>query len=147
MKGAAPEPIVYVAVVDSIGNWVYRLPADDAAAIWPGIGRKTAEARLPAHPVRTPESVNPCSGGYCAVFTSNCQASNVTDARAQGCGFNGDQGFCGNVWNDFADTKQPLFSVQLAPSRRDIVAFSSLIFFLSRLRVLHGIMRISSSLL
>lgn len=109
LKGAAPEPIVYVAVVDSIGNWVYRLPADDAAAIWPGIGRKTAEARLPAHPVRTPESVNPCSGGYCAVFTSNCQASNVTDARAQGCGFNGDQGFCGNVWNDFADTKQPLF--------------------------------------
>ena len=109
LHGDAAEPIVYVAVVDSVGNWVYRIPADEAAAIWPGIARKTSEARLPAHPARTPEAMNPCSGGYCAVFTSNCQAANVSAARAQGCGFNGDQGFCGNVWRSFADTNQPLF--------------------------------------
>ena len=36
----------YVAVVDSVGNWVYRLPADKANEIWPGIGRKTIEAKL-----------------------------------------------------------------------------------------------------
>jgi hypothetical protein len=104
-----PEPIVYVVVVDSVGNWVYRMPADEAEVIWPGISRKTTELRVQAAPSRTPSSVNPCSGGFCAVFTSNCQARNVTDARAQGCGFNGDQGFCGNVWANFEDTKQPLF--------------------------------------
>ena len=40
--------IRYVAVVDSVGNWVYRLPADRANEIWPGIGRKSIEARLQA---------------------------------------------------------------------------------------------------
>ena len=43
------------------------------------------------------------------MFTSNCQARSVADARAQQCGFNGDQGFCGNVFASFADTGQPLF--------------------------------------
>ena len=42
-------------------------------------------------------------------FTSNCQARNVTQARAQQCGFNGDQGFCGNWFSLMADTGQPLF--------------------------------------
>ena len=110
MKGGKPpQPIVYVAVIDSVGNWLYRLPADEADAIWPGIARRTAAATLPAAPSRTPAEVNPCTGGYCLVFTSNCQARSVADARAQQCGFNGDQGFCGNVFASFADTGQPLF--------------------------------------
>lgn len=29
-----PETVIYVAVVDSVGNWVYRLPADKAESIW-----------------------------------------------------------------------------------------------------------------
>jgi hypothetical protein len=107
--GVAAEPYVFVVVVDSVGNWVYRIPADEAAQIWPGISRKTAERRLPAAPSRTPEAVNPCDKGFCAVFTSNCQASNVTAAQAQGCGFNGNQGFCGNAFQSFADTGQPLY--------------------------------------
>ena len=105
----AIQPFIYVIVVDSVGNYVYRLPADEASTIWPGIARKTTEARLPAAPLRTPEKVNPCDGtGFCVVFTSNCQALNVSDARAQGCGFNGDQGFCGNTFAGFANTEQPL---------------------------------------
>ena len=110
-KRNKPIPYVYVAVVDSVGNYLYRLPADEASSIWPGIGRRTVEARLPAAPVVTPRSVNPCAGDgdYCLVFTSNCQAANVSAARAQGCGFNGDQGFCGNTFRNFADTRQPLF--------------------------------------
>ena len=160
---ASAIPFLYVAVVDSVGNWVYRIPADAASEIWPGprarphacpnlarvqasltpcclalwvyvcrdhrslwlesrragLGRKTAAARVRGAPTRTPNTMNPCNSstdghggaatGFCAVFTSNCQATNVTDARKQGCGFNGDQGWCGNIWASFADTKQPLF--------------------------------------
>ena len=105
----ATEPIVYVAVVDKVGNWVYRLPADQAETIWPGVGRKSAEARIQAAPTTTPTEMNPCTGGYCAVFTSNCQATTVAAARAQQCGFNGDQGFCGQYTTHFANTGQPLY--------------------------------------
>ena len=114
--GTSPSPIhgkcgpyIFVAVVDSVGNWVYRIPSEEADSIWPGISRKTIESRLPAAPKRTPEAMNPCNKGFCAVFTSNCQAANVTEARAQGCGFNGNQGFCGNVFRQFANTNQPLY--------------------------------------
>ena len=103
-----PEPVVYVAVVDSVGNWVYRLPADEAEAIWLGIGRKSVAPTVRAAPKRRPAAVNPCTDGYCVVFTSNCQATTADAARAQGCGFNGDQGFCGNWFARMADTKQPL---------------------------------------
>jgi hypothetical protein len=35
------EPIVYVAVVDSVGVWVYRIPSIDLESelIWKGLGR------------------------------------------------------------------------------------------------------------
>ena len=109
IHGKKPEPYVFVAIVDSVGNWVYRIPADEASDIWPGISRKTTASRLQASPTRTPVAMNPCNKGFCAVFTSNCQATNVTEAQAQGCGFNGNQGFCGNVFRQFADTNQPLY--------------------------------------
>ena len=103
------EPVVYVAVVDKVGNWVYRIPADEAAAIWPGIGRKKAAPTVTSAPAKRPTSMNPCTTDFCATFTSNCQATNVSAARAQNCPFNGDQGFCGNWFSPFADTHQPLF--------------------------------------
>lgn len=114
----AAEPIVYVAVVDSVGNWVYRLPADHAQQIWPGIGRTSIADTLPAKPAQRPEAVNPCKEGYCLVFTSNCQAKSVGDARAQNCPFNGDQGWCGNWFDGFADTGQPL--VPADDCKRDV---------------------------
>lgn len=107
-SGEKPEPIVFVAVVDSVGTWVYRLPADRADKIWPGIGRKTIEAKLQAAPAETAPQVNPCTTDYCLVFTSNCQATNVSAARSQQCGFNGDQGWCGNVFSEMVATGQPL---------------------------------------
>eukprot|EP00666_Eupelagonemidae_sp_cell4sb_P009209 gene9209-3501_t len=117
MDRDSPEPIVYVAVVDSVGNWVYRIPASQVEKVWPGIGRRTISDTVQAAPSR-PAMMNPCTGGYgwsfkdppprCAVFTSNCQATNATAARAQGCRWNGEQGFCGNWFAALADTKQPL---------------------------------------
>ena len=104
----ASEPVVYVAVIDSVGNWVYRLPAAEVSSIWPGISRKRIERSLQAAPARRPDAVNPCKGGYCYIFTSNCQATSVEEARAQGCGFNADQGFCGNWFARMVDTRQPL---------------------------------------
>jgi hypothetical protein len=106
----APEPIVYVAVVDSVGNYVYRIPAADVESVWPGIGRKTINATLPAAPTQTPTSVNPCVGDYCMTFTSNCQASNHRDAVAQECAApRPTDGFCGNWFASMADTGQPLY--------------------------------------
>ena len=50
-----PEPIVYVAVADSVGNWVYRMPADEAEAIWPGIARKVTR-RMGEHLLAPPHT-------------------------------------------------------------------------------------------
>lgn len=109
LSGAPPEPTLYVAVVDSVGVWVYRIPAADAPTLWPGLGRKGANATVQAAPTRVVDAMNPGNASFAATFTSNCQATNVADARAQGCGFNGDQGFCGNFFAGFADTRQPLY--------------------------------------
>jgi len=94
MQGASAEAIVYVAVVDSVGTFVYRIPAADVEEIWPGLSRTTAAASLPAAPTRTPGSVNPGNTDFAATFTSNCQAKTYDDAQAQECEFNGQQGFC-----------------------------------------------------
>ena len=109
LSGAPAEPIVYVAVMDSVGNWVYRIPASQVGALWPGLGRTTAAAALPPAPARAPDSVNPGTTAYAGTFVSNCQATNFADARAQQCAFNGEQGFCGNWWQLFSDTHQPLY--------------------------------------
>lgn len=94
LKGSPAEPIVYVAVVDSVGNFVYRIPAAQVGSIWPGLGRTTAAASLPAAPTRAPGSVNPGTTDFAATFASNCQARTYEDALAQECEFNGQQGFC-----------------------------------------------------
>lgn len=104
-----PEPVVYVAVVDRIGTWVYRIPGNDIDSIWPGLGRKGAAATVQAAPARRPDSVNPGSTPYGLSFTSNCQATTVSQAQQQECIFNGQQGFCGNWFALLADTGQPLF--------------------------------------
>lgn len=107
--GFTPEPTVYVAVVDSVGNWVYRIPASQVDSIWPGLGRTTAAATLPSAPTAPPTSVNPGNTSYGLAFTSNCQAKTVKDAQAFQCEFNGEQGFCGNVFAAYVNTGQPLF--------------------------------------
>lgn len=104
-----PEAIIYVAIVDSVGNYVYRIPADQAASIWPGMDRKQISETLQAAPSKPPTSVNPCNTDYCYTFTSNCQATNWDDAHSQNCAFNGQQGFCGNWWAQMSNTGQPLF--------------------------------------
>ncbi len=109
ITGALPEPVVYVAVVDSVGNWVYRIPTSEIASIWPGLDRTTAGATLQAAPLRAPDSVNPGTTPYAGSFASNCQATNYNDAQQQECAFNGQQGFCGNWWSAMNNTGQPLF--------------------------------------
>ena len=107
--GWAPEAVIFVAVVDSVGNWVYRIPAARADEIWPGIGRTTAAASLQAAPALRPDSVNPGNTSYAYSFTSNCQATNIDDARKQACVFSAVQGFCSNWWALFNATGQPLW--------------------------------------
>ena len=94
LQGGAPEAVVYIAVIDSVGTWVYRVPADSVQDVWPGLGRTTASAVLQRAPSRRPDSVNPGNTSYGATFTSNCQARTFTEAQAQQCEFNGQQGFC-----------------------------------------------------
>ena len=107
--GVPAEPIVYVAVVDRIGNWVYRIPASRVGDVWPGLGRSAANATVQAAPSALVGSVNPGVTPYAMTFTPNCQASNYTAALQQNCIFNGQQGFCGNWMRGFADSGQPLF--------------------------------------
>lgn len=70
LSGAEAEAIVYVAVVDAVGVWVYRIPAEgisswcyssvfvthacpDIETIWPGLSRRVASAEVQVrfHPV------------------------------------------------------------------------------------------------
>lgn len=106
----APEPVVYVAVVDRVGNYVYRIPAADVERVWPGISRKTINATLRAAPTEVPGSINPCVDGYCMTFTSNCQATTSQDAHTQGCALGRPtDGFCGNWFASMGETGQQLF--------------------------------------
>jgi hypothetical protein len=54
--------MVYVAVVDSVGVWVYKIPADRVEDVWPGIGRTTISATVQKAPNAVPTAVNPCTG-------------------------------------------------------------------------------------
>ena len=83
--GSEAEPVVYVAIVDSVGNWVYRVPASRAAQIRPGIERKSIEDTVQAAPSRRrPPEASPCKGEYCVVFTSNCQARDAAEGVGTG---------------------------------------------------------------
>eukprot|EP00727_Mastigamoeba_balamuthi_P011643 m51a1_g7100 hypothetical protein (522) ;mRNA; r:49131-51303 len=112
---AAPDPVVWAAVVDRVGTFIYRIPAAEAPSVWPGLARTTAACTLQRRPsVRPPNAGPPCRGsGYCALFLPNCQASawgaaaaGVDGGANAGCKINTDQGWCGNWWLRFADTQQ-----------------------------------------
>ena len=117
-----PEPVVWAAVVDRVGTYLYRIPAGNASSIWPGLDRRTAACSLPARPMmRPPNRGPPCnSSGYCALFLPNCP-SNTTGVNSAGCGstahpvdcifndacdLNDQQGFCGNWFSLYGDTGQ-----------------------------------------
>lgn len=109
INGGQAQPIVYVAVVDKVGVWLYRIPGDQVETIWPGLSRKYSNTLVQSAPSQLVTSVNPGTTPYSLSFTSNCQATNYTEALKQNCIFNGQQGFCGNWFSLMADTKQPLF--------------------------------------
>jgi hypothetical protein len=57
---------IFVAVIDSIGCYVYSLPVERSTDIWPGIGSKTCDARPTESPIKAP-CTNPAQ--LCCVFT------------------------------------------------------------------------------
>ena len=113
------NPFVFVAVVDSVGTFIYRIPSGQSDKIWPGLSRKTAACTLPARPTeRPPNNGPPCDDNnpYCALFLPNCQADNWGGNSAghqgganQGCKVNSQQGWCRNWWRMFDNTGQWLW--------------------------------------
>lgn len=72
------HPYVFVAVVDSVGMFIYRIPASQSDKIWPGLSRKIAAYILEAKPTKQPPNTGPpCDdkNPYCALFLPNCQAN------------------------------------------------------------------------
>ena len=111
---------MYVAVVDEVGNWVRRIPADEAAAIWPGIGRKKA-APTGVGAGRQADVGEPLHDDFCATF-SNPGHQRQRRARAE-LPFNGD-GASAAGGSPLADTHQPLFpsdDCSATSERRDAV--------------------------
>ena len=114
-----PKPLVFVAIVDSVGTFIYRIPADQSDRIWPGLSQKTAACTLNARPNRQPPNNGPpCDDNnpYCSLFLPNCQADSWGGAAAghqggsnQGCKVNGQQGWCENWWRLFDNTGQWLW--------------------------------------
>ena len=85
-KQNEPEPFVFVAVVDKVGTFIYRIPSSQVDQLWPGLSRKTAACTLSNNrPTQMPENKGPpCrdDAPYCALFIPNCQAPNWGGAAA-----------------------------------------------------------------
>ena len=126
------DPFVFVAVVDQVGTFIYRIPASQSDKIWPGLSRKTAACTLEARPVeRPPNNGPPCDdrNPYCALFLPNCQADSWGGNSAghqgganQGCKVNAQQGWCRNWWRLFDNTGQWLWP---ANGRRSHVQYQA----------------------
>ena len=126
------DPYIFVAVVDQVGTFIYRIPASQSDKIWPGLSRKTAACTLDARPTQQPpNSGPPCddSKPYCALFLPNCQADSWGGQSAghqgganQGCKVNTQQGWCQNWWRLFDNTGQWLWPVN---GRRSYVQYQA----------------------
>ena len=98
------DPYIFVAVIDSVGTFIYRIPSSESDKIWSGLSRKSAACTLDARPTqRPPNNGPPCddSNPYCALFLPNCQAESWGGNSAghqgganQGCKVNSQQGWC-----------------------------------------------------
>eukprot|EP01006_Ploeotia_vitrea_P032488 TRINITY_DN64691_c0_g2_i1.p1 TRINITY_DN64691_c0_g2~~TRINITY_DN64691_c0_g2_i1.p1 ORF type:complete len:539 (-),score=42.77 TRINITY_DN64691_c0_g2_i1:87-1595(-) len=113
-KNSSAQPMVWVAVVDRVGTYIYRIPGDSAESYWPGLGRKKASCRVRHRPlVRPPNDGPPCrdDNPYCALFLPNCQAhtwgsENSDDGLNQGCRAKAWTGMCSNWWTLMDNTNQ-----------------------------------------
>ena len=113
------DPYIFVAVVDSVGTFIYRIPSSQSDKIWPGLSRKSVACTLDARPTQRPTNRGPpCddSNPYCALFLPNCQADSWggnsaghQGAANQGCKVNTQQGWCQNWWRLFDNTGQWLW--------------------------------------
>ena len=125
-------PYIFVAVVDRIGTFIYRIPSSTADYVWPGLSRTTAACQLQARPTHHPDNSGPpCDDThpYCALFLPNCQAVEWGGASAghkgganQGCKVNGQQGWCKNWWNLLENTGQWLWPEN---GRKSVVQYQS----------------------
>lgn len=128
----ATNPYVFVAVVDRVGTFIYRIPAAQINEIWPGLSHTTAACSLVSRPTQRPSNNGPpCddSNPYCALFLPNCQAAAWGGASAgnqgganQGCTVNAQQGWCENWWNLMDNTGQWLWP---ANGRQSVVQFQA----------------------
>jgi hypothetical protein len=120
------EPIIYCAVVDKIGCWVYRVPQTDdkkpdkklfgdtlmdnnADTFWKGLSRKQAAKTLSHAPEIHPnrfQSEPDGHDGYTVLFIPNCQTEAGNDAKAMFCKTPLDRGLCQNWFNLMANTGQ-----------------------------------------
>ena len=123
----ATNPYVFVAVVDRVGTFIYRIPAAQINQIWPGLSHTTAACSLVSRPTqRPPNNGPPCddSNPYCALFLPNCQAAAWGGALGyqgqtnQGCNVNTEQGWCENWWSLMDNTGQWLWP---ANGRQNVV--------------------------
>ena len=126
------DPYIFVAVVDSVGTFIYRIPSSQSDKIWPGLSRKSAACTLDARPALRPTNNGPpCddSNPYCALFLPNCQAGSWggnsaghQGAANQGCKVNTQQGWCQNWWRLFDNTGQWLWP---EGGRRSLVQYQA----------------------
>ena len=115
--GSKSTAHVFVAVVDQIGTFIYRIPGVSVEKVWPGLTRTTASCSLQSRPSqRPPNSGPPCNDqkSYCALFLPNCQAhewggTGKPGGANQGCTLNDEQGWCKNWWQMFENTDQWLW--------------------------------------
>jgi hypothetical protein len=105
-----PKPLIYVAIVDKIGVWVYRIPIDNNnRTVWNGINRKNIDTILDRIPVTPPIDFQPCGNDkndYCLMFIPNCEGVNAKDAKSKDCAYTDGQGFCNNWFQLLENTYQ-----------------------------------------
>jgi hypothetical protein len=119
-KNVEEQPIIYCAVVDKIGCWVYRIPQKDKNGIlygntinddsvWKGLSRTQAAPKLDHAPKQPPNRFQAESDGhdgYTAIFIPNCQTKAGNDMKTMFCNTTASSGYCQNWFNLMSNTGQ-----------------------------------------
>lgn len=109
LKQNETKEYIFVAVVDKIGTWVYRIPGENSSNIWKGMYMNHIDDELSAAPTIPPVDFQPCGvekNDYCVIFIPNCYSNNASEALSKDCAWTDNQGFCNNWFALFEDTHQ-----------------------------------------
>ena len=89
------------------------MKGEDVSTYFPGLDRKTAIQNISSKPQNVDAlQYAPCdplkNGGICVMYVENCLGTTSDEINDEKCVAPNDRGFCGNIFEDYEDTGQPV---------------------------------------